>query len=83
MVLTRRSVLKAVALGAACTAIAPWEPLSAAPGAADDKQFHGLRVGVASYSLRAFPLADTLQYIHRLGVRFLSFGGSSSFELDL
>jgi len=72
MVLTRRSVLKAAALGVACTAIGPWEPLSAAPGAPDDKQFHGLRVGVASYSLRAFPLADTLQDIHRLGVRFLS-----------
>jgi inosose dehydratase len=72
MVLTRRSVLKAAALGAACTAIGPWEPLSAAPGVPDDKQFHGLRVGVASYSLRAFPLTDTLQDIHRLGVHFLS-----------
>ncbi len=72
MVLTRRSVLKTVALSAACTAIGPWEPLSAAPGAPDDKQFRGLRVGVASYSLRAFPLADTLQSIQRLGVHFLS-----------
>jgi inosose dehydratase len=72
MVLTRRSVLKAAALGAACTAIAPLERLSAAPGAPDDKQFHGLRVGVASYSLRAFPLTDTLQDIHRLGVRWIS-----------
>jgi len=72
MVFTRRSVLKAAALGAACTAIAPWELVSAAAGAPDDKQFHGLRVGVASYSLRAFPLTDALQDIHRLGVRFLS-----------
>lgn len=72
MVLTRRSVLKAAALSAACTAIAPLESLSAAPGAPDDKQFHGLRVGVASYSLRAFPLTDTLQDIHRLGVRWIS-----------
>ncbi|HZR29408.1 MAG TPA: sugar phosphate isomerase/epimerase [Terriglobales bacterium] len=70
--LTRRSVLKAAGLGAACTAIGPLELLSAAPGAPEDKQFHGLRAGVASYSLRAFPLTDTLQNIHRLGVRFLS-----------
>jgi inosose dehydratase len=72
MALTRRYVLKAAALSAACSAMGPWAPLSAAPDAQEDKQFHGLHVGVASYSLRAFPLSETLQNIHRLGVRILS-----------
>lgn len=41
-------------------------------GVSEDKQFHGLRVGVASYSLRAFPINEALQSIRRLGVRYLS-----------
>jgi len=72
MALTRRSLLKVAALSAACNAIGRVESLSAAPRASDDKQFHGLRVGVASYSLREFPITDALQNIRRLGVRYLS-----------
>jgi inosose dehydratase len=72
MSITRRSVLKAAALSGVCTAIGRFESLLAAPSANDDKQFHGLRVGVASYSLRSFPAAETLQGIKRLGVRYLS-----------
>lgn len=72
MVLTRRSVMKAAALGAACSTIRPLTSFAVPPEATDDKQFRGLRVGVCSYSLRSFPLAETLQAIHRLGVRYLS-----------
>jgi sugar phosphate isomerase/epimerase len=72
MISTRRSVLKAAALTAACSAIRPIGPFAAALDTNDDKQFHGLRVGVASYSLRAFSLAETLQMIHRVGVRYVS-----------
>ncbi|HEX6466832.1 MAG TPA: sugar phosphate isomerase/epimerase [Terriglobales bacterium] len=87
MALTRRSILKSAAFGAACTAIGPLQLFSQTPQSGtpqsgapqpmpplpkDDRQFHGLRVGVASYSLRAFPLADALQDIRRLGVRYLS-----------
>lgn len=71
MSLSRRDVLKSAALGAACAAIRPLTVLAADTGN-DDKQFHGLRVGVCSYSLRSFPLADALQDIKRLGVRYLS-----------
>lgn len=71
MTLTRRSVLKVAALGAASTAIGPLAPLAAIPTDSDE-QFHGLRVGVASYSLRSFPLDQALQDIKRLGVRYLS-----------
>ena len=72
MVLTRRSVLKAAAWSATSSAIRPFASLVPAPDASDDKQFHGLRVGVASYSLRAFPLTQALESIRRLGVRYLS-----------
>jgi len=72
MVLTRRSVMKAAALGAACNAIRPLTSFAVEPSPGDDKQFHGLRVGVCSYSLRSFPLAEALQDIHRLGVHYLS-----------
>ncbi len=71
MSLTRRSILKAAALGAASTAIGPLAPLAAIP-ADSDAQFHGLRVGICSYSLRNFPLDQTLQDIKRLGVQYLS-----------
>ena len=70
--LTRRSVVKAAALGAACAALDPSTFAAASPAAGADNQFHGLRVGVASYSLRAFPLDQALHDIQRLGVRYLS-----------
>jgi len=72
MVLTRRSVLKGAALGAACTAIRPLASWAQAPSPSGDKQFHGLRVGAASYSLRSFGLTEALQDVKRLGVRYVS-----------
>src|SRR5262249_111009 len=84
MRLSRRSVVKGAALSAACGAMSVWPvlgkdleahvraDLSGGASARDDKQFRGLRVGVASYSLRAFPLDETLKDIQRLGVRYLS-----------
>src|SRR5215470_5433669 len=72
MILTRRSVLKAAAWSATSSAIRPFAFLAPGSGASDDMQFHGLRVGVASYSLRAFPITEALQSIRRLGVRYLS-----------
>jgi inosose dehydratase len=72
MSFTRRSVLKSAALTMACSAIRPLDSFAQATAGGDDRQFHGLRVGVCSYSLRSFPLSDTLQDIKRLGVRYLS-----------
>jgi inosose dehydratase len=72
MALTRRSLLKATALSVACSAIAPAESLSAPSTASADGPFRGLRVGVASYSLREFPVPEALQDIQRLGVHYLS-----------
>ena len=72
MNVSRRGVLKAAALSAAYSAVAPLASLGAESSASDDKQFRGLRVGVASYSLRSFSLTETLQDIKRLGVRYVS-----------
>lgn len=72
MVISRRSILKAAALGAGCSAVRPLESFAQAPPSNDDKQFRGLRVGACSYSLRSFPATEALQDIKRLGVRYLS-----------
>jgi inosose dehydratase len=82
MAITRRSLVKTAALAAACGASRPsFASLSKQSavqgtnqnsGQGSDQQFHGLKVGVCSYSLRAFPLDQTLQDTKRLGVRYLS-----------
>jgi sugar phosphate isomerase/epimerase len=40
--------------------------------ATDDKQFHGLRVGAASYSLRRFSLDQALAATQRMGIHYIS-----------
>jgi inosose dehydratase len=72
MSVTRRSVIQGVAIGAACAALPTFSLPGEAPEDTAHDQFRGLRVGVASYSLRAFPLDQALQAIRRLGVRDLS-----------
>lgn len=72
MSVTRRSVLKSAALSAACSVIRPLASFAQAPSGGDDKQFHGLRVGACSYSLRSVPLTEALQDMKRLGVHYLS-----------
>ena len=72
MFFTRRSVMKAAALGAACSAIRPLASFAQNSSSNDDKQFHGLRVGVCSYSLRSFPVTEALQDTKRLGVHYVS-----------
>ena len=72
MRITRRSALKtAVAVGATA-AFKPLTSLAAPDVNAADDQFHGMRVGVCSYSLRSFSLDETLTAAHRLGVRYVS-----------
>ena len=71
MTFTRRSGLKVAVFGAASSAIGPLVPI-VIPEENYDKKINGLRVGVASYSLRSFPADQALQDIKRLGVRYLS-----------
>jgi inosose dehydratase len=83
---TRRSVLKSAALGAAFGAVRPLllhadaqagsagqQPLPPGPGTKDDsRQWHGLKVGVCSYSLRTFSADEMLADAQRLGVHSIS-----------
>jgi len=73
MKITRRSLVSAAALAAASSALPSWGTLAAPePHEADDKQFPGLKVGVCSYSLRAFSLEQALQSAQRLRIHYLS-----------
>ena len=67
MVLSRRSVMKAAALGAACSAIRPLTSFAADAIPNDDKQFHGLRVGICSYSLRSVGARGDVSFRRRTG----------------
>jgi sugar phosphate isomerase/epimerase len=71
MRINRRTVLKGTAL-AAVSAVAGPLPSFAATQVMSDDQFHGLKVGICSYSLRAFPLDQVLADAQRLGVRYIS-----------
>src|SRR5262252_8225697 len=74
MPLTRRSVMKAAALGAAGAALDPaaFAKQSSSASATTKDQFRGLRVGACSYSLRQFPADQALASIKRLGVTYVS-----------
>ena len=71
MRINRRTVLKGTAL-AAVSAAAGSLPSFAASEDRNDDQFHGLKVGICSYSLRAFPLDLALASAQRLGARYIS-----------
>jgi len=75
----RRTFFKLAALGAAGVALTHCGTANAIPGEAqrgssatkpDDV---GLKLGVASYSLRNFPRAQAIQMTKALGVRFINF----------
>lgn len=83
---TRRSLLKSAPLGMAFRALWPLmskadaqtgsagqQPLPPGPGTKDDgRQWHGLNVGVCSYSLRTFLADEMLADVQRLGVHSIS-----------
>jgi sugar phosphate isomerase/epimerase len=71
MRINRRTVLKGTALAAVSAVTGPL-PSFAAKQVMSDDQFHGLKVGICSYSLRAFPLDQVLADAQRLGVRYIS-----------
>ena len=83
---TRRPLLKSAPLGMAFRALWPLmskadaqtgsasqQPLLPGPGTKDDgRQWHGLNVGVCSYSLRTFLADEMLADVQRLGVHSIS-----------
>lgn len=82
---TRRDVLKSAALGAAAVSVAAAFPglllaqqqprdliVPAQPPVPRPDGFHGLKIGVASYTYRNIPLDDTIKAIKRLGMSYVS-----------
>lgn len=80
MALSRRSLMQWAGLGLAASAAPPawgaaaagWAPAAGLSRAEADRQFGGLRVGIASYSLRKFSYAECLADAQRMGIRYLS-----------
>jgi inosose dehydratase len=73
---SRRSVIKTSVLGATMfPLIAPLRPSAmgwGGPAANDADPWRGLKVGVASYSLRKLPLDAAIKAIQRVGLRYVS-----------
>ena len=68
--LSRRSLLGAGAALAAGPALAPF--LAGSAVAAADDPWHGLKIGVASYTLRKLPLDAAIQAIRKVGLSYVS-----------
>src|SRR5689334_18688614 len=73
---SRRSVLRCGLSVAALTPLggSAASSFAAAPGAAAGKPdpWHGLKIGIASYTFSRLPLETTIQGIRRVGVSFVS-----------
>jgi len=69
---SRRDLLKASALGAAALPFANLEGLSAAPTAEEADRWRGLKIGVATYTFREWPIEETIKGLQRAGVKYIS-----------
>ncbi len=72
--LSRRGLLKTGALAAATLPLWQWRPAAKeAPTTNEGKDsWHGLKVGIASYTFRKVSLENTIKAIQRLGLRYMS-----------
>jgi hypothetical protein len=71
-ILSRRNMLKTTALAATALPLVRFSgsPLGMIPDGSDP--WHGLKVGVASYTLRKMPLDAAIKAIQRVGLKYVS-----------
>ncbi|MBL8203946.1 MAG: sugar phosphate isomerase/epimerase [Blastocatellia bacterium] len=69
--LSRRDLLKASALAAAALPFLNHESEAAQNGAATDP-WRGLKIGVATYTFREFPIEQAIKGIQRVGMKYVS-----------
>jgi len=69
--MNRRGFLAAAGAGALAAGLTSLASTAEPPTRVPDPDF-GLKLGVASYSLRAFPLAEALQMTKELGLRYIT-----------
>ena len=73
MTISRRHLLQTAAAAAALPAL-PLLPLGSALAAAADNTdpWHGLKIGVATYTLRELPIEDAIKGVKRVGLKYVS-----------
>jgi len=70
--ISRRQLIQAAAIASVTQAI-PVLPLTASAVAAEAADpWHGLKVGVATYSLRELPIEQAIQGVKRVGLKYVS-----------
>jgi len=69
---SRRDLLKASALTAAALPFASLEGLSAARTAEATDRWHGLKIGVATYTFREWPIEETIKGLQRADMKYIS-----------
>jgi inosose dehydratase len=69
---SRRDLLKASALTAAALPFAHLEGLSATGTAEEKDRWHGLKIGVATYTFREWPIEETIKGLQRAGMKYIS-----------
>lgn len=68
---SRRDLLKASALTAAALPFAKAEGLPVFPVAEEDR-WRGLKIGVATYTFREWPIEETIKGLQRAGMKYIS-----------
>lgn len=69
---SRRDLLKTSALAAAALPFARLEGLSAAAAAEEKDRWRGLKIGVATYTFREWPIEETIKGLQRAGMKYIS-----------
>ncbi|MBS1788556.1 MAG: sugar phosphate isomerase/epimerase [Acidobacteria bacterium] len=70
--ISRRNLLKTGALTAAALPLAKLEGRSAVRAAAETDRWHGLKIGVATYTFREWPIEETIKGLQRADVKYIS-----------
>lgn len=71
--ISRRTMIKASGLASVLPAIRWMPSVFAAPAAAEETNpWHGLKVGVATYTLRELPIEQAIQGVLRVGLKYVS-----------
>ena len=70
--LSRRDLLKASALSAAALPLLNLESNAAPQNGAATDPWRGLKIGVATYTFREWPIEETIKGIQRVGMKYIS-----------
>src|SRR5207302_727534 len=72
LIFSRRALLQTAALAALAPAASARQPAARSRSATPEDAWHGLKIGVASYTFRQLPLEGAIRGIRRVGLRYVS-----------